>query len=111
MRIDRHTTVTEVRPGETGKNARPSVVLSTGEVLEADLVIGADGSNSIVRNVVYTEENVSRPSEFALYVGEAPIAPMAADSELKPLIESEQVSLFLSLMLWDIRLMDSIYST
>lgn len=91
MRIDRNVTVTEVRQGTDEKQPRPSVVLSTGEVLEADLVIGADGAGSLARNVVYDRVHVSKPSNFALYVGQSPVALMKADPELKPLVENEQV--------------------
>ncbi|THH15393.1 hypothetical protein EW146_g5075 [Bondarzewia mesenterica] len=41
-----------VTPRNVRPNAGPSVRLSTGETLHADLIIGADGSNSILRPIV-----------------------------------------------------------
>lgn len=45
---------------------RPSIHLATGEIVTGDIVIGADGRNSIVRPVVTDEEveveNLSRVS-------------------------------------------------
>lgn len=35
----------------------PSVILASGEILTADIVVGVDGSESLVRNVVLKEED------------------------------------------------------
>jgi salicylate hydroxylase len=46
---------------------RPHVVLATGEVLNADVVVGADGYRSIVRDVVSQREDDGVDSGMSAY--------------------------------------------
>ena len=55
-RIDLHTAVESIRQGDPG----PSVVLAGGEVITADIVIGADGVRSCVRDAI----DVAQPKPF-----------------------------------------------
>ena len=43
---------------------RPSVRLESGEVVEADVIVGADGSNSVVRKELLGQE--LRPTPLGL---------------------------------------------
>jgi hypothetical protein len=82
-------TVTEVAPGKP----RPSVTLADGEVIGADIVIGADGPKSLVRQVVSDgEEDEARPDGYCVYGGMVPAAYMKRDSELAKLITAQEVS-------------------
>lgn len=55
--------VTSVSVPEDG---RPSVQLESGEVIEADVVVGADGSNSVVRRDMLGQE--LRPTPLGLTI-------------------------------------------
>ena len=44
---------TVTRLDSNGKDARPSVTLSSGEVVYGDLIIGADGVKSMIRQVPF----------------------------------------------------------
>ncbi|KAL5342171.1 hypothetical protein BJX70DRAFT_386286 [Aspergillus crustosus] len=44
-----------------------TVTLTTGEVLSADLIVGADGIKSAVRNAVLEEEVVAQPTGLSAY--------------------------------------------
>lgn len=67
-------TVTAVTPGDP----KPSITLSSGEVLTADLVIGADGISSTVRKLVYAEEtDQPRPNKCAILASIVPSAGWA----------------------------------
>lgn len=55
-----------VRSISVPENARPSVRLESGEVIEADVIVGADGSESVVRREILGQE--IRPTPFGLAV-------------------------------------------
>ncbi len=83
--------VKTVRPG-SGDDPRPSVVLSTGNVLAADLLIGADGSSSIVRDAVVEEKSLLKSAGLTVYTGTLEAADMLNDPELSTLYHADDVS-------------------
>ncbi|KIJ65706.1 hypothetical protein HYDPIDRAFT_110856 [Hydnomerulius pinastri MD-312] len=62
----------------------PRVELATGEDLYADLIVGADGSHSIVREAIEGEENVGQPDDqsFSVYVATISREQLQEDPEL-----------------------------
>lgn len=85
MTIDFDTKVSAVRPG-TDSDPRPTVVLQNGQALTADIVIGADGASSIVRQVVVGEEESAPSSSLTVYTSTVKAEDMLRDAELAPLI-------------------------
>lgn len=87
-------------PSETGKigthiaepasrTLRPAVRLKTGEILHADVIIGADGARSIVRPVVSDddEEQEVTPIGLSLYTGSVPMTKIRKYAPLKQLAD------------------------
>ncbi|TFY51204.1 hypothetical protein EVG20_g11113, partial [Dentipellis fragilis] len=56
-----------------------SVTLSTGEVVHADVVIGADGAHGLCRELVDEDDDAGRPSGLMMFGGIVPGAAMRAD--------------------------------
>ncbi|KAK0462554.1 uncharacterized protein EV420DRAFT_1619092 [Desarmillaria tabescens] len=75
--------------------ATVSVTLHTGEILEADLIIGADGINSITRNIVAEAPVRSVPSGQAAFRATIDTAQMLPDPDLRPLAETPQMNVWL----------------
>jgi len=48
-------------------NAQPSVILESGERIFADVIIGADGGSSLVRELVFEDADEFRPAPFTSY--------------------------------------------
>lgn len=73
---------------------RPSVTLQTGEVISGDLVIGADGIHSIVRNCVtgQTEIPLSIPTGEVAYRVVLPTDTFSDDPQLKALIDEPKIT-------------------
>lgn len=69
----------------------PSVTLASGEVLYADILIGADGSKSLVRDVVLEEEDAAQPGGLTVYTGVVNAENMIGDPELEPLLLADEV--------------------
>lgn len=59
------TTVTTVSIDED--SAMAHALLANGEVLEADIIIGADGYRSVVRDVITDSTNEGIPSGLSTY--------------------------------------------
>ncbi len=96
--VEFHKEVASVEPG-TEEDNKPSVTLVTGEVLTADVIVGADGCKSLVREVVLEEEDCAEPGGMTLYSGVIDAEDMDKDPDLKPFILSDEVSLSKSGML------------
>jgi salicylate hydroxylase len=62
------------------------VTLSTGDVLTADVIIGADGPHSIVRQVVELEEVEGQWAGSNVYTGNVPIDEMNKDPLLRDVL-------------------------
>lgn len=80
--------VTEVQSGDP----KPSVTLSTGEVLTTDVVVGADGPNSKIRKYVNEDEEPAEPSGFTIFGGIVSTEEMMKDPELAKWAQADEVS-------------------
>ncbi|EIM83988.1 FAD/NAD-P-binding domain-containing protein [Stereum hirsutum FP-91666 SS1] len=76
--------------GSTSSEGRPSITLANGEVIHADIIIGADGADSIVRPLVDEVLKVGEPSRTSIYHGSIPVATMQADPNLASIIRDLQ---------------------
>ena len=76
--------------GPASRTLRPAVRLNTGEILHADVIIGADGPRSVVRPVVSDEdeEQEATPIGFGLYSGSVPMTKVRKHAPLKQLLDS-----------------------
>jgi salicylate hydroxylase len=68
-----------------------SVRLASGEVLKADIIIGADGSQGICRALVVPQDP-PKTTGIMLFNSVIPADRIYADPELRSLVEQEQVS-------------------
>lgn len=69
----------------------PSLTLQTGEVIHADLVIGADGVKSLARQYVIGKPDEPRPTGDAAYRAVIPTELLLADSQLKDLVNTPEM--------------------
>ncbi|EIW83389.1 FAD/NAD(P)-binding domain-containing protein [Coniophora puteana RWD-64-598 SS2] len=63
---------------------RPCVTLSDRSILQADLIIGADGPNSVVRRILFGDGPV-KPEGHTLFTGVVPVELIHQDLELSSL--------------------------
>ena len=91
--VEFHKEVTAVQPGTEEDNFKPSVTLASGEVLTADIIVGADGCKSLVREVVLEAEDCAEPGGMTLYSGVINAEDMVGDPDMEPFIQSDEVSL------------------
>jgi salicylate hydroxylase len=70
----------------------PSVTLESGEVIGADLVIGADGIKSTVREVVIGRPDKPVPTGDAAYRAIIPASEMLKDPDLKDLVDFPEMT-------------------
>ena len=89
-RVRLNSKVASIRQG-TSRAPRPTVKLATGEVLTADILIGADGYKSIVRDVVLGEPDCATPGGMTLYTGVIKAENMLKDPELRPYALADEV--------------------
>ena len=80
--------VESVTPGDP----KPSITLSTGELIVADVVIGADGPNSRVRQGVISEEHEPEPSGYTTLGGIVYSSELLKDPVLAQWAKAEKVS-------------------
>lgn len=85
--VDFGVSVESVNPGKP----KPTVTLSSGEVLTADIVIGADGPTSLVRPVVIEREDDAVSTGFTVFGTTIPAAKMMEDPDLAPLVQADEV--------------------
>lgn len=74
---------------ESNCSGKPRVILANGTVLEADIIIGADGPHSIVKDVV-VEEEADATLEWTgsnVYTGLVPMDEMMSDPGLREIVE------------------------
>ncbi|KLO16029.1 FAD/NAD-binding domain-containing protein [Schizopora paradoxa] len=83
-----NSTVVKVNPSPP----HPSVTLSTGEVLSADLIIGCDGVKSLVRDLVVGEPTKAVATGDAAYRAIIPTSEMMKDPALRELVESPEMT-------------------
>lgn len=75
--------------GPASHTLRPSVRLRTGEILHADVIIGADGRRSIIRRVVTDEDEEPETTFYGLshYTGSVPMTEIRKYAPLKQLVD------------------------
>lgn len=62
------------------------MTLADGQVVYADIIIGADGARSIVRPVVVEDDTPEAPSQMTIYTGTIPIATMETDPDMRSIV-------------------------
>ena len=72
----------------------PSVTLESGEVIQADLIVGADGVNSCIQPVVTGKPNSGVPTGDAAYRATIPVSLLTQDPELREFIEQPQMTVW-----------------
>ena len=77
---------------EPGSDTQPNprVMLSTGEVVRPDLLIGADGPRSVVRQAVLGRPDNAEPSELTVYTATIPGDKLREDPELRQWLELDE---------------------
>ena len=88
-------TVCDVQP-DPAVAGGPSITLESGEVLYADLIVGADGVKSRLQKVVTGLDDQPTPTGDAAYRAIVPTDLMAQDPELRPLIESAEGTIWMA---------------
>ncbi|TFY64344.1 hypothetical protein EVG20_g5982, partial [Dentipellis fragilis] len=83
--------VTTIQP-DPAVEGGPSVTLKSGEVIHADLIIGADGVKSIVQGVVTGQQDAPRPTGDTAYRAIIPTDVMMRDPELKEFVETPEMT-------------------
>ena len=76
----------------TEEEPKPRVTLANGEVIAADILVGADGCKSLVREIVLEEEDCAEPGGMTLYTGVVDAEDMSDDPDLVPFIQSDEVN-------------------
>ncbi|CAE6436076.1 unnamed protein product [Rhizoctonia solani] len=70
----------------------PSLTLSNGETIRCDLIVGADGVKSAIREVVVGGPDRPRPTGDAAYRAIIPAEQMRGDPELEALLENPEMT-------------------
>lgn len=70
----------------------PSVTLASGEVVRADLIVGADGVKSRVQATVIGYSSEPQPTGDAAYRATIPTEVMLKDPELRPFVEEPNMT-------------------
>ena len=74
--------------------ASPSVTLESGEVLNADLIVGADGLKSYIQQVVLGKPNKADPTGDSAWRALVPAHLMMQDPELREFIEDPHLTVW-----------------
>lgn len=88
MTLRLKSTVVSIDPSSES----PSVTLQSGEVIKADLIIGADGVKSYVQQVVLGYVNPAQATGDAAYRAIIPTSVLEADPELKPFVDTPEMT-------------------
>lgn len=88
-------TVCDVQP-DPAVPGGPSITLASGEVLHADLIVGADGVKSVLQKVVTGLDDQPTPTGDAAYRAIVPTDLMIQDPELRPLVESAEGTIWMA---------------
>ena len=89
VRVEFNTEVIATEPGNDVQ-PNPRVTLSTGEVVSPDLVIGADGPRSVVRQTVLGRPDNAEPSDLTVYTATIPGDRLKEEPELQQWLESDE---------------------
>jgi salicylate hydroxylase len=91
VRIRLNAAVRDVQPDPTVQDG-PSVTLASGEVLHADVVIGADGVKSTVQKAVTGHDDAPMPTGDAAYRAIVSTDLMLQDPELRQFVETPEMT-------------------
>ncbi|QRV80216.1 FAD-binding domain protein [Ceratobasidium sp. AG-Ba] len=72
--------------------SRPALLLASGEVINCDLIVGADGVKSKIREVVIGAPDRPRPTGDAAYRAIIPAEKMMSDPQLKGLLDHPEMT-------------------
>jgi salicylate hydroxylase len=75
--------------------SKPSVTLASGEVVSADLLVGADGIKSVTREYVVGGPDKPRATGDAAYRAIIPAEKLLQDDELKSLVERMESNIWM----------------
>jgi len=97
-------TVQDVYPGdengvlEEGQQGRgrPFVKLVSGEVVEGDLIVAADGVKSMIRQIVTGRPTTATPTGDAAYRALVPCSLLMEDPDLRPLVETPEMTAWMA---------------
>jgi len=73
----------------------PKVTLESGEIIYADLIVGADGVRSVVRDVVVGQRDSPTPTGDAAYRAILPTSAMLEDPDLQSLVQDTEMTAWL----------------
>lgn len=91
-KVDFGATVVAITPGDPN----PTVTLASSEIISADIIIGADGPRSLVREVILGKKDNPEPVGWTVYGAVVPESYMLNDPELKSWLTKNEVSVALS---------------
>jgi 2-polyprenyl-6-methoxyphenol hydroxylase-like FAD-dependent oxidoreductase len=95
IRIRLNAAVRDVQPDPTVQGG-PSVTLASGEVLYADVIIGADGVKSTVQKAVTGLDDAPVPTGDAAYRAIIRTDLMLEDPELRQLVETPEMTAWMA---------------
>ena len=95
VRIRLNAAVRDVQPDPTVQGG-PSVTLASGEVLYADVIIGADGVKSRLQKVVTGLDDAPIPTGDAAYRAIISTDSMLQDPELRQLVETPEMTAWMA---------------
>lgn len=72
----------------------PRVILANGDILTADLVVGADGPTSIVRETAFEIEDDAEPAGVTVLGGIIPAEDMLKDPDLADFVKTDEVRFY-----------------
>ncbi|KAG5732077.1 3-hydroxybenzoate 6-hydroxylase 1 [Termitomyces sp. T112] len=79
----------------TVEASTPFVVLESGEIIKTDLVIGADGVRSVVRDIVVGRKDAPLKTGDAAYRATIPTAEIVKDPVLKPFVDDAEANVWM----------------
>jgi salicylate hydroxylase len=95
VRIRLNAAVRDVQPDPTLQGG-PSVTLASGEVLYADVIIGADGVKSTLQKAVTGLDDAPIPTGDAAYRAIIRTDSMLQDPELRQLVETPEMTAWMA---------------
>ncbi|KAG1796649.1 uncharacterized protein HD556DRAFT_1359125 [Suillus plorans] len=75
--------------------SKPSATLASGEVVSADLIIGADGVKSVTREYIVGGPDKPKATGDAAYRTLIPVEKLLEDEELRPLVEKMESNIWM----------------
>ena len=95
VRIRLGATVRDVQP-DPAIPGGPSVTLASGELLHADVIVGADGVKSTLQKAVTGRNDAPIPTGDAAYHAIISTDPMLEDPELCPFVETPEMTAWMA---------------